>query len=156
MRKTPIMAKAAALLAFFAMTPIGANAGTSDIDVENAWSRASIGTARPGVAYMDIRNAGDDPVSLVGLRTDVSGMPEIHRTSTDGSGVSSMAPAGDVMIGPGEVVALEPGGLHAMLMRLQAPLREGDSFALQLLFSDGSEVTVMVPILGIAARGPNG
>ena len=53
-----------------------------------------------------------------------------------------------------ETVALEPGGLHAMLMRLKEPMTEGDTFPLTLLFDDGGEVTVEVPILGIAARGP--
>ena len=54
----------------------------------------------------------------------------------------------------GESVALEPGGLHAMLMRLQEPMTEGETFPLTLLFDDGGEVTVEVTILGIAARGP--
>jgi copper(I)-binding protein len=41
-----------------------------------------------------------------------------------------------------------------MLMRLQQPMTEGETFPLTLLFVDGGEVTVEVPILGIAARGP--
>ena len=67
-----------------------------------------------------------------------------------------MAPAGEITISPGESVALEPGGLHAMLMRLQTAMIEGETFPLTLAFSDGGEVTVDVPILGIAARGPEG
>ena len=39
-------------------------------------------------------------------------------------------------------------------MRLKEPMTEGDTFPLTLLFDDGGEVTVHVPILGIAARGP--
>ena len=59
-------------------------------------------------------------------------------------------------IAPGESVALEPGGLHAMLTRLQEPMIEGESFPLTLTFSDGGEVVVEVPILGLGARGPEG
>ena len=33
-------------------------------------------------------------------------------------------------------------------------MTEGETFPLTLLFVDGREVTVEVPILGIAARGP--
>ena len=40
-----------------------------------------------------------------------------------------------------------------MLMNLQQPLVEGDSFSLVLVFEDG-EVSIDVPVLGIAARGP--
>jgi copper(I)-binding protein len=69
-------------------------------------------------------------------------------------GVSSMTPAGDIAIEPGEIVALEPGGLHVMLMGLQSSLDEGSAFELTLTFSDGGEMTVPVTVLGIAARGP--
>ena len=131
-------------------------AGSEDVVVEGAWSRASIGTSRPGAAYMTIGNTGDEAVSLTEIRTDIAMMPEIHRTSTNDQGVSSMTPAGEIEIGPGEAVALEPGGLHAMLMRLQRPMAEGDRFQLTLVFSDGGEVVVDVPILGVAARGPEG
>nr|WP_149866515.1 copper chaperone PCu(A)C [Tropicimonas marinistellae] len=131
-------------------------AGSEDVVVEDAWSRASIGMSRPGAAYMTIRNTGDEAIILTGLRTDLAMMPEIHQTSTNAEGVSSMAPAGEIKIAAGGEVALEPGGLHAMLMRLQRPMTEGESFLLNLVFSDGSEVMIEVPILGIAARGPEG
>ncbi len=130
-------------------------AGSDDVVVENAWARASIGSSRPGAAYMEIRNAGDAPVTLTGLRTDLTVMPEIHRSSTDAQGVSSMNPEGAITIAPGESVELAPGGLHAMLMQLRRPMEEGESFPLTLIFSDGGEATVEVPILGIAARGPD-
>jgi copper(I)-binding protein len=126
------------------------------VTVDGAWSRASIGTSPPGVAYMTIRNTGDDPVTLTGTRTEIAMMPEVHRSSTNDQGLSSMAPAGEIMIAPGGSVALEPGGLHVMLMKLQTPMTEGESFPLTLVFSDGGEVTVEIPIRGMAARGPDG
>ena len=109
-------------------------AGSEDVVVENAWSRASIGVNRPGAAYMTVRNTGEDAVTLTGLAT----------------------PLAMITIEPGQSVALEPGGLHAMLMKLQEPMTEGENFPLTLTFSDGGKVTVEVPILGIAARGPEG
>jgi hypothetical protein len=136
-----------------ALTP--ALAGSEDVVVEGAWSRASIGMNRPGAAYMTIRNTGDTPVTLIDLTTPLAMMPEIHESKTNADGVSSMAPADEITIAPGESVSLEPGGLHAMLMQLQTPMTEGESYPLTLLFDDGGEVTVEVPILGIAARGPN-
>jgi len=131
-----------------------AMAEESTVVVEDAWARASIGINRPGAAYMTVRNMGEDTVILTGLRTDLAMMPEIPLTSTNQQGVSSMTPAGEIEIAPGEVAALEPGGLHAMLMRLSRPMVEGETFALTLVFGDGDEITVDVPILGIAARGP--
>ena len=146
------------ILAATALSILGfvgaAMAEEQTVVVEDAWSRASIGVNRPGAAYMTVRNIGEDTAILTGLRTDLAKMPEIHLTSTNDQGVSSMTPAGDIEIAPGEGAALEPGGLHAMLMRLSRPMVEGETFALTLIFADGNEITVDVPILGIAARGP--
>lgn len=154
--KTQIFAKGLAVLSMVAGLSAPVFAGSEDVIVENAWSRASIGTSRPGAAYMTVRNTGNDPVTLVGLETPIALMPDIHETKTDANGVSSMAPAGEITIPPGESVALEPSGLHAMLMQLQTKLVKGETFPLTLTFSDGGMVTVDVPILGIAARGPDG
>ena len=145
----------AALVATFS-APGAVLAGSEDVVVEQPWARASIGVNRPGAAYLSVLNKGDEAVTLTGLSTPLAEMPEIHRTSTTAEGVSSMAPAGEIIIAPGESAALEPGGMHAMLMRLRTPMIEGETFPLTLTFSDGGEVMVDVPILGIAARGPEG
>lgn len=136
--------------------PASAVADSGDIVVEDAWARASIGTNRPGAAYMILRNTGSDPVTLVGLETPLAMMPDIHETTTDSNGVSSMGPVGEINISPGESVSLEPGGMHAMLMRLQAKMIEGETFQLTLNFADGGTLTVDVPIFGIAALDPEG
>jgi copper(I)-binding protein len=65
-----------------------------------------------------------------------------------------MAHMEEVEIAAGETVALEPGGLHVMLMDLQRPMVEGESYTLSLVFADGAEASIEVPILGFAARGP--
>ena len=122
--------------------------------VEGAWSRASIGTSRPGVAYMTLRNTGAEPVVVTGLRTDLAMMPMIHATTTDAQGVTRMSHMEEVEIAPGGTVALEPGSLHVMLIDLQRPMVEGESYTLSVVFDDGEEVSVEVPILGMAARGP--
>lgn len=131
-------------------------AGSDVVVVEAAWARASIGTSRPGVAYLTMSNTGDEEATLIGIETPISARPEVHRTTTSDQGISTMSPAGDLTIGAGETVALEPGGLHVMLMMLRQKMIEGETFPLTLSFSDGKEVTIEVPILAIGARGPNG
>lgn len=154
--KKKILHGLVAVLIFASSATTSAIAGSKDVDVEAAWARASVGASRPGGAYMTIRNSGDETVTLVGIRTDLAMMSDIHQTSTNAAGVSSMAPVGEIEIAPGGSVSLEPGGLHAMLMQLQRPMAEGESFSLTLDFSDGGEIVVEIPILGIAARGPEG
>lgn len=153
--KSPFAASLITLILLLGL-PSLAVADSSKIVVEGAWARASIGTNRPGAAYMTVRNTGVDRVVLKGLETPLAIMPAIHETKTRANGVSSMSPAGDVVIPPGEAVSLQPGGLHAMLMRLQLPMVKGESFLLTLTFADGGSVDVDVPILGISARGPEG
>lgn len=125
-----------------------------EVVIEGAWSRASIGTSRPGVAYMTLRNTGEAAVAVTGLRTDLAMMPMIHASTTDAQGVTRMTHMEQVEIAAGETVALEPGGLHVMLMDLQRPMVEGESFSLSLILAGGEEIAVEVPILGMAARGP--
>jgi copper(I)-binding protein len=81
-------------------------------------------------------------------------MPMIHTSTTDTQGVTRMSHMEQVEIAAGETVALEPGGLHVMLMDLQRPMVEGESFTLSLILAGGEEIAVEVPILGMAARGP--
>ncbi|MWD27220.1 copper chaperone PCu(A)C [Aquicoccus sp. SCR17] len=148
-----ISAGATLALALLTAAP-PAFAGGEDVVVEDAWSRASIGTSRPGAAYMTLRNTGDEPVVVTGLSTDLAMMPMIHATATDEQGVSRMTHMEELEIPAGEVVALAPGGLHLMLMDLQRPMVEGESFSLTVDFSDGESISVEVPIRGMAARGP--
>ncbi|MDP6474158.1 MAG: copper chaperone PCu(A)C [Alphaproteobacteria bacterium] len=121
------------------------------IEVEDAWARASIGTERPGVAYMTIRNSGAAGDRLLGAKTAVAKRAMIHESLMK-DGVMKMRPAGDIDIAPGATVMLEPGGLHLMLTFLQKKLVEGESFALTLTFEHAGEVTVDVTIAGMGAK----
>lgn len=146
-----VLALALALPGAAAADPVTAGA----LVIEEPWARASIGTERPGVAYLAIRNAGESADTLTAVETPVAAMPELHRTEMTG-GTMSMAPAGPITIPPGETVRLEPGGLHAMLMKLTEPLEEGKTLPLTLVFEQAGRVEITVPILGIGARGPDG
>ena len=122
--------------------------------IEQPWARASIGTSRPAAAYATIRNHGDDRLALTGIEADVSEAPSIHESAVDATGVARMRPVGTLEVPAGGAVALEPGGYHVMLTNLTRPLVEGEAFAATFLFSDGTEITVEVPVLAIGARGP--
>ncbi|GIX13327.1 MAG: hypothetical protein KatS3mg118_1286 [Paracoccaceae bacterium] len=61
------------LLALAMAASVGAPAlaGSEDAVVEDAWARASIGTGRPGAAYMTARNTGDVPIVGIAARGPV-------------------------------------------------------------------------------------
>ncbi|MCF7701563.1 copper chaperone PCu(A)C [Loktanella sp. M215] len=149
----------AALAACAAIISIPGNAfaGSDDVVVESPWARAAIGTTRPGAAYFIVHNTGDEAVTLMGnITTPLAMMAQIHRTTISADGVSTMVPVEEILIAPGHSIALEPGGMHAMLMMLQSPMKEGGTFPLILTLEDGAKIPVEVPILGVAARGPDG
>lgn len=121
--------------------------GAADaVSVDDAWARASVAPGRPSAAYMTVENTSDADVILTGARTDAAMMVEIHITETDANGVSGMRPVGPLVIKPGGVAVLEPGGLHVMLMKLPAPLEDGQTIALTLEFEGGDELSLDVPV----------
>jgi len=58
-----------------------------------------------------------------------------------------MTPRPSLLIAPAEVVKMEPGGVHVMLVGLRRALAVGDSVRLRLHFSDSTTVPVTVPVV---------
>jgi copper(I)-binding protein len=144
----------ALFIAGFVATALAGEVSTlGPLEIDTPWARASIGTARPGVAYVTIRNTGDEPDALVSIETPVAARPEVHDMEETG-GVMKMRAAGPLEVPPGGELRLEPGGLHIMLMQLQQPLEEGGRVPLTLVFEKAGEITVSAPIAGIGASAP--
>ena len=156
----PLHALRAALIATALLSSPPALAQDRSADgnlvVEDAWARATPGTAAPGAAYFTLRNLGDAPARLTDLRSGVAGTVTIHETEIDGQGIARMTAVPEVVIAPGEALTLEPGGLHAMLTGLSEPLVEGETLSLTLGFDGGEELSIDVPVLGFGARGSEG
>ena len=124
----------------------------SDLTVQNAWSRATIGAGRPAVVYVEITNGGTEPDALVAIATPIAGMPMLHETVVTDD-VASMPHAMSVPLPAGETVQLTPGGYHGMLMELTAALKEGETFPMTLTFERAGEVTVNVDVVSLRAEG---
>lgn len=107
------MNRFAIVLGLAAMLPLAAAAECASVSagaltVSGAWSRATIGAARPAVFYAEIRNDGETSDRLTGIETPVAGMPMLHRTVIE-DGVASMPHAEAIDIPAGETVNLAPG-----------------------------------------------
>jgi copper(I)-binding protein len=68
--------------------------------------------------------------------------------------VMKMRPLASLDIPAGQPVTLKPGGDHIMLMGLNGPLREGQSFPLTLTFEKAGAREVTVAIEKPGAAGP--
>ena len=137
--------RALALLVLAISASAGATA--AEVEISDAWARASVGAN--GVAYFTARNHGP-ATAIIGIASATAATAALHGHVMDGE-VMRMRPLDRLALAAGESVILAPGGPHVMLMRLVAPLVEGDSLALTVRFEDGSQTTVTVPVLGIAA-----
>jgi periplasmic copper chaperone A len=124
-----------------------------DLVVESPWARESV--TRTGVAYLTVRNGGDQDDRLVGVSSEVADKAELHSSVMQDGVMKMRAVEGLDVPAHGEAV-LEPGGLHIMLIGLKAPLEEGKSFALTLEFENAGEIEVTTTVEDIAHAGGGG
>ncbi len=144
-----------ALLLGFAGGAAAGEAMKGDIHVDQPWARASIGAAKAGAAYMTLANHGSEADRLLAVETDVARRSELH-THLMEDGVMKMRQVEAIEVDPGTPTVLEPGGLHVMLMGLEAPLEQGKSFPLRLIFERAGAIEVTVEIGAPAAMKPEG
>jgi hypothetical protein len=141
------------ILAFAASLVVAgaALAQPTQLEVDNAWARATPGKADNGAAYVTITSPTVD--RLVSASTPVAKKAELHTMSMQGM-VMKMRPISGVDIPAGQPVSLKPGGEHIMLMGLNEQLREGRSFPLTLDFEKAGPRTVTVTVEKAGANGP--
>ena len=128
-------------------------AQTGQLEVSNAWARATPAKAENGVAYLTIRSPTAD--RLLSDSSPVAKKTELHTMEMSGM-VMKMRPLAGLDIPAAQPVTLKPGGDHVMLLGLNGPLREGQSFPLTLTFEKAGarEVTVAVEKPGAAGPTP--
>jgi copper(I)-binding protein len=127
-------------------------AAKANIDVTDAWARATPGNSNTAAVYLHIVSAKDGD-KLLGADSAIAQKVEVHDDMVQ-NGVSKMTATGAVDIAAGATVNFMPGGRHFMLMGLKAPLKEGDSFLLTLKFDKAGTQNTAVKILSASATGP--
>jgi copper(I)-binding protein len=117
------------------------------VAISHAWARATAPGQGVGAAYLELKSAVD--LTLVKAESPAAGSVEIHKMSMK-DGVMEMRMLETMELPAGEVVKLEPGGLHLMLFDLKKPLKMGESMQLTLYFKDksgkGSSMKIDLPI----------
>ncbi|MGI9404725.1 MAG: copper chaperone PCu(A)C [Hyphomicrobiaceae bacterium] len=112
----------------------------------DAWARPMIGGSATSAVYLKIRNTTGEDDRLVSVKTPVSEKAEIH-VSRNENGIMRMRRLGEgVPVLAGEMVSLEPGGRHVMLIGVQEPLVKGETFPLTLTFEKAGEIEIPVAI----------
>ncbi len=124
-----------------------------NVEVKNAWARASVPGQKASGAFMALTASAD--TRLVSVASPVAGVAEVHEMKMDGD-VMRMRPLGGGLALPaGKTVTLSPGGYHVMLMDLKAALPKDSTIPLTLVFKDAKGVESRLDLkLPVATSAP--
>ncbi|GEO42806.1 hypothetical protein SAE02_69540 [Skermanella aerolata] len=120
-----------------------------DLVVDQVWARATIPSAKSGVAYLTVRNTGSQADRIISLQAPVAGevMAMSHGTRKPGEVEGLAVPAGGSL-------EFKPGGTHIMLSELSSGLKVGQQFPLTVTFEKAGIVEIPVKVGKPAAMGP--
>lgn len=122
-----------------------------EVRVDGAYVRAVPPGLPNSAAFMTLRNGGVQTHTLVGAQSPVAETLELHTHHMEG-GMMKMRRVDRIEVPAGGSVALEPGGLHLMLIGLKGNLKPDQVIELTLKFQDQTTQKLQVPVLGIEAR----
>ena len=124
------------------------------VAVEGAWARASVPGQSASGAFM--RLTAPQAMRLVQVESPAAGVAEVHEMKMEGD-VMKMRALPGLDLPAGKTVDLKPGGYHVMLMDLKAPLAQGASVPLTLVFKDAKGVESQQQLqLPVAITAPGG
>ncbi len=120
-----------------------------ELSIEHPHANATPAGSKNGAAYFKaINNTGKVPDRLLSVKSSVAASTELHTMKMDGNimrmrEVTSieLPASGSTLFGSGT-----ENGYHIMLMGLKEPLKEGDSFKLNLTFEKAGEIEVVVQV----------
>ena len=141
-----------------------AKASSTEVTAESGGTEASVGdlkisNARIGEPagpntgmFLSITNDGDTADRLVAVTTGISPEVQLHETVTDGDRTSMQELPSGIDVPAGTTTVLEPGGLHAMFMKVE-PLTADEQVPVTLSFDKAGDVEVEVPVIPLTELG---
>jgi len=118
----------------------------ADLDIQRAWVKLAPPGSSVNAAYMTLANTGNTRMVITQVKADCCSMTMLHRTRQQAGSVT-MEHLDELVLPPHSRIELAPGGLHIMLMRMNAPLLLNHQVNLQLVLSDGQKYSLSIPVL---------
>ena len=135
----------------FTGTAQAQNAKVGGVQIENAYTRATVPGQMAAGGFMKIENKGAAD-QLISASSPVAGEVQLHEMSMEGN-VMKMRQVKDIAVPAGGAVELKPGGLHLMFMNIKAPLTAGQTVPVKLKFAKAGEVEVKIPVNAMGQHG---
>ena len=156
MKRNTLLNAAFVIVAAFGMvaTIQAQTAKVGSVQIENAYTRATVPGQQVAGGFMKIENKGAAD-QLISASSPVSGEVQLHEMAMDGN-VMKMRQVKDIAVPAGGAVELKPGGLHLMFMNIKAPLTAGETVPVKLKFAKAGEVEVKMPVNAMGAGAGHG
>lgn len=127
------MKKILPLLLLFCSLPAFA---AGQVEVSNAWARATLPGQDVGGVYLDVKSERD--AKLTGVKSALAEKATIHSMKIE-NGMMEMRAVSVVELPAGKTVKLDPGGMHLMLLGLKKPLVPGAKVPLTLFVENADK-----------------
>jgi periplasmic copper chaperone A len=137
--------------ALLLLLAIAACSQSAPLEVEDVWTRDTVGSSANAAVYMTITSPTAD--RLIGASTPIANKTDLM-TMEGGGSAMAMTYIEAIDIPANSPVSLDSSGLHVWLADLNQPLRAGETFPLLLRFEKAGERQVIVSIIEPAAAPP--
>ena len=136
---------------FVALLSLVSTSVFSQIEISDAWSRATPPGAKVAAGYLTIRNQSAAADRLVGAASPAAARVETHLTEKQGEVMRMREVKGYEVPAKGSF-ELTPGGAHLMLVDVRRPFKEGDRIPLVLRFQNAGEIRTELEVKGLGAQ----
>ncbi len=115
------------------------------LSTSDAWVRPASAGQNSALYFVLSNDSSKDDV-LRGVEGDIAASFETHETMIDTNNVASMHHMMAIEVPANSKVTFEPGGLHVMLVELNADLVPGDSVSVTLQFENHGDLLVVAEV----------
>ncbi|MDO9436833.1 copper chaperone PCu(A)C [Hydrogenophaga sp.] len=129
-----------------------------NVDVKDAWVRATVAQQKATGAFMQLTAKAD--ARVVDVKSPIAGVVQIHEMAMEKDVMRMRELRACLPLPAGKAVELKPGGYHVMLMDLKGQVKAGDVVPLTLVLEGKDrkrstlEVKATARPLGGAATAP--
>jgi len=138
-----------------AMALCAVSALAQEVQVQNAWARATVPGQKASGAFMRLVASRD--LRLKAVSSPVAGIAQVHAMTVENNIMKMQALPDGLELPAGKAVELKPGGYHLMLLDLKSQLTPDTTIALTLVFVDDKGVEsrreLKLPVSTVAPMG---
>jgi periplasmic copper chaperone A len=124
----------------------------SQIEVTDAWSRATPPGAKVAAGYLLMRNKAAAADKLVAASSPMAARVETHVTEKQGEVLRMREVKGYDVPAKGSF-ELKPSGAHLMLVDIKRPFKAGEKIPLVLRFEKAGEIKTELEVRALGATG---